>query len=107
MSPRAQAAQPGALLLNPAIIADDRQLAALVDEFIQSDPTDRAHRDTVVVLQAHLREHVADDVWPVFLKLDEAVTARLADLSLAVARWAYLEGLSYGGGTIRAERGGK
>ena len=92
--------------LNPAIVVDDRQFAVLIDEFIQSDPTDRAHRDTVVVLQAHLREHVAADVWPVVLKLDETVIARLADLSLAVARWAYLEGLRYSGGG-RVAGGGK
>jgi hypothetical protein len=98
----AQAPEPG---LNPAIVVDDTLLTAVVDGFIRANFGDRAHRDTIVVLQEHLREHVGDDVWLVYLKLDETVTARLADLSLAVARWAYLEGLRYGGG--QAQGGGK
>jgi hypothetical protein len=86
-------------LLNPAIIVDDALLAAVVDEFIHSDIADRDHREAIKALQTQLRSQVDDEqAWQLFLKLDETVTSRLADLSLAVARWAYLEGFRYGGG---------
>jgi hypothetical protein len=85
-------------LLNPAIIVDDALLAAVVDGFIESDPTDRAHRETIALVQAQLREQIADHAWKVFLQIDETVTARFADLTLSIARWAFLEGFRYGGG---------
>jgi hypothetical protein len=95
----------GGPLLNPAIVVDDRRLAAAVDEFIRADAADREHSEAIVRLQERLRERVTGDRWGAFLKLDERVTARIADLALALVRWAFLEGLRYGGGG-RAEGGG-
>jgi hypothetical protein len=98
--------QAATFLLNPATIADDKLLAAKVDEFIHADVTDRGHCEAIEALQTRLRERVTGHRWRAFLKLDERVTARAADLSVALVRWGFLEGLRYGGAN-RADGGGR
>jgi hypothetical protein len=62
--------------LNPAIVVDDTRLAAAVSEFVLG-----------------------------FLSGD-GIAVRLAELPLALVRWGFLEGLSYGSGN-RSEGGGE
>jgi hypothetical protein len=89
--------------LNPAIVTDDARLAAVVDEFIRADATDREHCKAIAELQARLRDRVTGRLWGGFLRIDEKVAARIADLSLALVRWAYMEGFRYCGGANRGE----
>jgi hypothetical protein len=89
--------------LTPAVVTDDEQLAAAVDAFLDADATDREHRQKIGKLQTELRRRVDDETWMVFLELDDAIGARLADVTAAITGWAFVEGqLDVG----RRERGG-
>lgn len=79
--------------LDPTIIADDQLLAQVVDEVIHDDPDLRVHQANVIALHEKLRAAVTDDVWRLYLEVDETTTARFADALVKVARWAFTEGV--------------
>jgi hypothetical protein len=84
--------------LSPKIVADDVLLAATINEFVGSDDASKDHRRKILKLEEELRAHVGEDAWQVFLNLDAADAARMADMAVALVQWAFTEGLRYGGG---------
>lgn len=78
--------------LTPSVVTNDARLGAAIDEMIHSDDEDRAHRETIAKLQADLRRQVTDEAWQLYLGLDAAVGARIADLSVTITAWAFVEG---------------
>jgi hypothetical protein len=83
--------------LDAQLVADDKRLALTIDEATRTVPGFRRSTEAILRLQAELRDRLDDDQWRAFLRLDEAVTARFADLTVAVVRWAYAEGRRSGG----------
>lgn len=79
--------------ITPSTIADDQLLAHVVDEVIHDDPDLRVQQAHVIDLQQRLRGLVTDDVWRLYLEVDETTTARFADALVKVARWAFTEGV--------------
>jgi hypothetical protein len=90
--------------LTPKIVTNDALLGAAIDAEVQDDATDKEHRERIVELQAELREHLDDDGWNVFLRLDAEVGARISDLSVTLAVWAFVEGQRDAG---RSQGGGR
>lgn len=84
-------------ILTPKVVTSDQALAIAVDAVIQADATDQGHLREIGRLQAELRAHVDEDAWHLFLQLDEAIGARLADLSVTLTCWAFVEGQWDGG----------
>lgn len=78
--------------LTPAVVIDEARLGAAIDAVIHEDGTDRAHRETILELQSDLRGHVDDEGWRVFLRLDAAIGARAADLTVNLVVWAFVQG---------------
>jgi hypothetical protein len=89
--------------LSPKIVADDVLLAATINEFLGSDDASKDHRRKILALEDELRRHVGDEAWQIFLRLDGADADRVSDLSIALVRWGFTEGLRYGVGL----RGGR
>lgn len=79
-------------VLDPIVISDDEALGEAVDEFVRREPEARARLQELVNLQEAIRQSVEPDIWQLILRLDETVTERWADLAVAIARWAFLEG---------------
>ena len=78
--------------LTPAIVEDDDDLAEVVDAFVHADAEDRAHLQEIIYSQELLRQGADPDIWESFLQLDERIGARVADLIVVIARWAFEEG---------------
>lgn len=83
--------------LDPTIIADDRKLAAVVDDVIHHDPAAVTLQAEIVQLQDRLRAVVDDGGWTAFLALDATTTERWSELALVLVRWAYEQGVTNGG----------
>ena len=90
--------------LSPTIVANDALLAAAIDAVIQGDTTDQENRGTITRLQGELRACVSEEAWQVYLQLDAVVVARLADLTVTLTTWAFVEGQLDAG---RFEGGGR
>jgi hypothetical protein len=84
--------QEAAPQLTPEVVADDDDLALRVDEFVRRSPEARAGQWEVALLQHELRETIDTDACRLVLRIDELVTARLADVTVLVARWSFLAG---------------
>jgi hypothetical protein len=79
------------------IVAEDDELAEAVDRFIFLDPVARARVGCINLHQDALR--VADPpTWPLYLRTEELMTERFADVSVEIARWAFNEGVRVGRG---------
>jgi hypothetical protein len=78
--------------LTPSVVTNDARLGAAIDAVIPGDDEDREHRNRIGKLQAELRACASDEAWAVFLKLDAEVGARLADLSVTLTTWAFVQG---------------
>ena len=77
--------------LDPVTVEDDEELGVLVDEVIHRDPEAHARLRDIALHQDALRQ--ADpETWPLFMVVDEMMTARFADVVLVVARWAFKQG---------------
>ena len=85
------------LRLTPSVVTKDALLAAAIDEVIQGDHKDREHREGIGRLQAELRRYLEDEGWSVFLKLEAEVGACLADLTVTLTIWAFVQGHLDGG----------
>ncbi len=85
--------------LDPALVADDTKLAAVVDDAIHHDPDASAVQVEILRLQHELRELVDADAWGTYLSVEEQVTARWSELAVALVRWAYGEGVKTSGRT--------
>ncbi len=77
--------------LTPEIVQDDDELAEAVDLFVFLDPEARARLGIITLHQDALR--VADpESWPLYLRTDELMTERWADLVVLISAWAFKEG---------------
>jgi hypothetical protein len=79
-------------LLDPVIVSDEETLASAVDSFIGRDAGARRWHAWIVEEQERLRQAAPPDVWQMIMRLDEICVARWADLTLALARWAFEQG---------------
>jgi hypothetical protein len=80
--------------LTPEVVADDEDLGVLVDELVRRDPEARAGLRDIALRQDALRQGDPEG-WPLFLMVEEMMTARFADVVLVVARWAFMAGQRY------------
>jgi hypothetical protein len=88
--------------LSPTVVTDDTLLARAIDEVIQADDEDQRHCLGIQKVQTELRARVDDETWKVFLRLDAATNARLADLTVTITTWAFVQGqLDAGKGDVR------
>jgi len=79
------------LKLTPEVVEDDEDLAVLVDEFVHRDPEASTGLRNIALHQEALR-HADPESWPLFLMVEEMMTARFADVVLVVAKWAFKQG---------------
>jgi hypothetical protein len=78
--------------LTPEIVADDVDLAAVVDRFMFENVAARDQQGEILQHQEVLRIMLEPEQWQAALQLEEATTARSADLAVGIARWAFHEG---------------
>jgi hypothetical protein len=78
--------------LTPEVVEDDVALAGIVDSFIGQDPAAKQWLEWIVVEQEALRQACEPDIWQLILHGDELCLARWADLTVALARWAFEQG---------------
>ena len=78
--------------LTPEIVADDVDLAAAVDRFMFENVAARDQQVEILHRQEVLQIMLDPDAWQAALQLEEATTARWADLAVEIARWAFQEG---------------
>lgn len=79
-------------VLTAAVVDDEEQLAAAVDAFNVANADDRVQRAELLERQAELHLVLDAKEWQMFLAVEEASTARLADLTVSIARWAFRQG---------------
>ena len=79
-------------VLDPELVADDDDLALAVDAFIQASPEARARQGEIALLHDELRQAVDIEAWRIVMRLDELTNARLADITVEIARFAFSEG---------------
>jgi len=83
-------AEPGPRL-DPAMIEDDDDVGVAVDEFVHANPEARARQREIALHTDALR--VADsETWPLFVMVEAMIQARLADVIVEIAKWAFKEG---------------
>ena len=75
--------------LTPEVVDDDEALAEAVDAFIAADPEARERLREIADLQECIRQTVDADTWRLFLQVEDGMSARLADLAVNIARWAF------------------
>lgn len=78
--------------LTPEIVADDTDLAAVVDRFILMDPAAKDQQVEILQRQEVLQIILDPEQWQAALQLEEITTARWSDLAVEIARWAFQEG---------------
>jgi hypothetical protein len=81
--------------LDPEVVDDDDALAVAVDAFIHQDPIAGGRQAEMVLFQEVVRRAVDADVWRTVLRVDELTTARVADLVVEIARWAFNAGRAF------------
>jgi hypothetical protein len=85
-----------AVRLTGKVVEDNARLAQVVDQVIQDD-IELAHNVLDVAdAQARLRSGVGTEAWEAYLCTDELTTARFADATVVVARWAFEQGRRQG-----------
>jgi urease accessory protein UreF len=78
--------------LTSSVVTDDQKLTAAIDEVLRIDRRDREHRRKVTRLGQELRV-LDEEAWrQVYVRIAEAVRARIADLSITLTTWAFVEG---------------
>lgn len=80
------------LRLTPDVVEDEELLALVVDEFIERDPDAAGTLAEIARLHAVLHDVVTDFYWPIVIRAEDLTTARWADLSLSLVKWAFTEG---------------
>jgi hypothetical protein len=78
--------------LDPAIVSEDDLLSMAVDDFIGQDPEARERLAWITAEQEILRQACESDIWTLILRVDELAVTRWAELSVTIARWAFVEG---------------
>ena len=79
--------------LTPDVIEDDELLGALIDRVVDEDPVARTRASEIATYQTWLRAAVEDaGTWGLYLDLASRQDQRWADLSTAIATWAFNEG---------------
>lgn len=81
------------VVLTPAIVEDDDELAQVVDEFVRQDPDAGDRKKEIDDLEEEFRVYYADaDSWQEHVRLAELRDKRHADILVAVSKWAFNEG---------------
>jgi hypothetical protein len=80
------------LTLDPEVVQDDDELAQVVDQLIRRDYASRVRLWEINFHHGCLRDAVDPATWRLILKVEELSTARLSDLVVEVARFAFSEG---------------
>ncbi len=79
--------------LDPSIVEDDELLGVAVDQVIHADPDARRRSAEIVMYQGFLQAIVEDaGTWRLVLEIESRTSERWADLSVAIARWAFEHG---------------
>lgn len=79
-------------ILSEAIVQDDEDLAAAVDEVVRGDADAAAIAEEIASVREDLRQELVPEAWRTFLRIDELSSAKLSDLLVVIARWAFTEG---------------
>jgi hypothetical protein len=94
-SPRPLVAPEGPPTLSPSIVEDDEALAEAVDQIIFMDVAARERLAEIGRYTEALRAFRAaldPCAWQLLLRIDELTTARWADLTVGIAKWAFEQG---------------
>jgi hypothetical protein len=88
------------LALDPDIVADDQALAETVDALIlhldHHDPELVLLREELLLQQAILHDVACDATWGAYLQVEQAGAARVSELVVKIAKWAFNEGVRHG-----------
>lgn len=90
--------KPGLPRLRISSLDDADDLARKIDVVLRADPELRRRARRIRKAQEELRAKVGEDAFAIYMKLEEAVTARDARALDVVAVWAFTEGLRVGAG---------
>jgi hypothetical protein len=78
--------------LTDAVVQNEQRLGAAIDAFLVQDEVMRRRRRQILRRQREVRHHCSEQAWAAYLRLEEAVNARLDLALMIVAKWAYTEG---------------
>ena len=82
--------------LTSEIVADVEAVWSAIVQALRDAPDLRQLQQEIVRRQKALRSLTAEPAWRAYLKVEQAHTARLEEVSLVLVRWAFAQGQRHG-----------